>query len=51
MSKQINKGNKKKSADKSYGVYTIEIADLNNLGCGVGRLPDHAGDAAGRFWL
>lgn len=47
MSKQINKGNKKKSADKSYGVYTIEITDLNNLGCGVGRLPDHAGDAAG----
>lgn len=47
MSKNVNKGNKKKSPDKSYGTYTVEITDLNNLGCGVGRLPQEAKDMAG----
>ncbi len=47
MSKHINRGGMKKSPDKSFGIYTVEITDLNNLGCGVGRLPNNAGDAAG----
>ena len=42
---------KRKSAkggkDKSFGTYTVEITDLNNLGCGVGRLPSEAKDAEG----
>ena len=40
---------RKKNAkgDKSFGVYTVEITDLNNLGCGVGRLPKEAKDMEG----
>lgn len=38
---------KKNSKDKSFGIYTVEITDLNNLGCGVGRLPADAKDAEG----
>lgn len=38
---------KKKGKDKSFGTYTVEITDLNNLGCGVGRLPAEAKDAEG----
>ena len=46
MSDQRKK-NGKGGKDKSFGTYTVEITDLNNLGCGVGRLPTEAKDAAG----
>ena len=47
MSNHKNRGGQKKSPDKSYGIFTVTITDLNNLGCGVGRLPDSAKDMAG----
>ncbi len=46
MSDQRKKSGKS-GKDKSFGTYTVEITDLNNLGCGVGRLPAEAKEAAG----
>lgn len=47
MSKKVNRGGKKQAPDKNFGTFTVQITDLNNLGCGVGRLPDTAGEMAG----
>lgn len=46
MSDQRKK-NGKGGKDKSFGTFIVEITDLNNLGCGVGRLPANALDAEG----